>query len=131
MSARPAAGGLLAAAALIALTIVAACSAPAAAPIPAAQAAPQEIAGPTQGPAPWTGLPGMPPVTDPHNVYAAAGAGMLSPVARAAKPLVYVPHTKSRDVWVIDPSSFAVVARYPVGRGELQHVVPSWDMRTL
>jgi len=64
-------------------------------------------------------------------VYAAAGAGMLSPVARAAKPLVYVPHTKSRDVWVIDPSSFAVVARYPLGAGELQHVVPSWDMRTL
>ena len=56
---------------------------------------------------------------------------MLSPVARAAKPLVYVPHTKSRDVWVIDPVSFAVVARYPVGRGELQHVVPSWDMKTL
>jgi len=77
------------------------------------------------------GQPGMPPVTDPHNVYAAAGDGMLSEAARAAKPLVYVPHTKSRDVWVIDPSSFAVVARYPVGAVELQHVVPSWDMRTL
>jgi len=115
--------------------IVAACSAPARAPIPApipaAQSAHQAIAGPTQGSPPWTGLPGMPPVTDSHNVYAAAGAGMLSPVARAAKPLVYVPHTKSRDVWVIDPSSFAVVARYPLGAGELQHVVPSWDMRTL
>ena len=57
----------------------------------------------------------MPPVTDPHNVYAAAGAGMLSAAARAARPLVYVPHTKSRDVWVIDPATFAVVARYPVG----------------
>ena len=56
---------------------------------------------------------------------------MLSPAARAAKPLVYVPHTKSHDVWVIDPTTFAVVARYPVGRRELQHVVPSWDMRTL
>jgi len=76
-------------------------------------------------------LPGMPAVTDPHNVYAAAGAGMLSEAARAAKSLVYVPHTKSRDVWVIDPSTFAVVARYPLGEGELQHVVPSWDMRTL
>ena len=58
----------------------------------------------------------MPPVTDPHDVYAAAGAGMLSEAARAAKPLVYVPHTKSRDVWVIDPGTFAVVARYPAGR---------------
>ena len=55
----------------------------------------------------------------------------LSEEARAAKPLVYVPHTKSRDVWVIDPSTFVVVARYPVGTGELQHVVPSWDMHTL
>lgn len=129
LSARPAAGGLLAAAALITLAILAACSAPA--PIPTAQSAPQAVVGPTPAPPPGTGLPGMPPVTDPRNVYAAAGAGMLSPVARAAKPLVYVPHTKSRDVWVIDPSTFAVVARYPVGRGELQHVVPSWDMRTL
>ncbi|HEX5810535.1 MAG TPA: hypothetical protein VFY38_00395, partial [Pseudonocardia sp.] len=131
MSARPAAVGLLAAAALIALTIVAACSAPAPTPVSAAQPAPQAIAGPAQGLPPWTGLPGMPPVTDPHNVYAEAGAGMLSPAAQAARPLVYVPHTKSRDVWVIDPSSFAVVARYPVGRRELQHVVPSWDMHTL
>jgi YVTN family beta-propeller protein len=31
---------------------------------------------------------------------------------------------------VIDPSTFAVVGRYPVGR-EVQHVVPSHDMRTL
>jgi DNA-binding beta-propeller fold protein YncE len=73
----------------------------------------------------------MPPVTDPHNVYAAAGADMLSTAAQAAKPLVYVPHTKSNDVWVIDPQTFAVVARYPLGHGELQHVVPAWDMKTL
>ena len=78
-----------------------------------------------------TALPGMPPVTDQHNIYAAAGPNMLSDVARAAKPLVYVPHTKSRDVWVIDPATFAVVAKYPLGGGELQHVVPSWDLRTL
>jgi DNA-binding beta-propeller fold protein YncE len=73
----------------------------------------------------------MPPVADPHNVYGAAGANMLSDVAKAAKPLVYVPHTKSSDVWVIDPQTFAVVARYPLGHGELQHVVPAWDMKTL
>jgi YVTN family beta-propeller protein len=73
----------------------------------------------------------MPPVADPHNVYAGAAAGLLSPTAKAAKPLIYVPHTKSHDVWVIDPATFAVVARYPLGPGELQHVVPSWDMRTL
>ena len=74
-------------------------------------------------------LPGMPPVTDANNVYAAAGAGMLSPAAAAAKPLVYVPHN-SGDVWVIDPTTFAVVRKFPAGR-EVQHVVPSWDMKTL
>lgn len=76
------------------------------------------------------GLPGMPPVTDPHNVYALAGANMLTEAVKADRPLVYVPHNISGDVWVIDPSTFAVVAKYPVGK-EPQHVVPSYDMRTL
>ena len=75
-------------------------------------------------------LPGMPQVTDPHNVYAAAGAGDLSAVAKTAKPLVYVPHTGSGQVWVIDPSTYKVIAKYQAGT-ELQHVVPSYDMRTL
>jgi YVTN family beta-propeller protein len=72
----------------------------------------------------------MPAVTDPHNVYAAAGVGKLSPAVTGDKPLVYVPHSKSGDVWVIDPVTYQVVAKYPVGK-ELQHVVPSWDLRTL
>ena len=75
-------------------------------------------------------LPGMPPVPDPHNVDAAAGAGLLTDAVRGDRPLVYVPHAKSGDVWVIDPATNAVIARYPLGR-EVQHVVPSWDMRTL
>lgn len=75
-------------------------------------------------------LPGMPPVTDLRNVDAAAGAGKLSPVVAGDKPLVYVPHSGSGDVWVIDPVTYQVVAKYPVGK-ELQHVVPSWDLRTL
>jgi DNA-binding beta-propeller fold protein YncE len=75
-------------------------------------------------------LPGMPPVPDPRDIYAAAAAGMLSDVAKAARPLVYVPHTKSGEVWVIDPTTFAVIDRRRVGR-ELQHVVPSFDMSTL
>ena len=66
----------------------------------------------------------MPPVRDAHNVYADAGAGMLSEAAKAARPMVYVPHTKTGEVWTIDPATFAVVGRYRLG-GELQHVVPS------
>jgi DNA-binding beta-propeller fold protein YncE len=75
-------------------------------------------------------LPGMPPVVDPANVYSEAGAGMLSPAAAAAKPLVYVPHSGSGDVWVIDPATLQVVDRFPAGQ-EVQHVVPSYDMKTL
>ncbi|NMH99535.1 YncE family protein [Pseudonocardia sp. K10HN5] len=115
----------VAAALLVALAGLAGCSAdpgPAPPPGPVAPAA----AGPGAG----SPLPGMPPVTNSHNVYADAGAGMLSDAAKAAKPLVYVPHTKSGDVWVIDPATFAVVGKYRLG-GELQHVVPSYDMKTL
>ena len=75
-------------------------------------------------------LPGMPPSVDPRNVYAAAGAGLLSAAVLDDRPLVYVPNTNSGDVWVIDPATFTVIARYPVGR-QPQHVVPSYDMRTL
>ncbi|EUA35688.1 putative yVTN beta-propeller repeat-containing protein [Mycobacterium xenopi 3993] len=48
----------------------------------------------------------------------------------ADRPLVYVPHNRSGDVWEIDPVTYEVVAKYPVGR-EIQHVVPAHDMRTL
>jgi DNA-binding beta-propeller fold protein YncE len=92
---------------------------------------------PTGPPAPSAGptaaigagpLPGTPPVADPANVYAATGT--LSDVVRSAKPLVYVPHTRSGDVWVIDATTFAVVGRYAAGT-EVQHAVPSYDLRTL
>ena len=106
--------------------VLAGCSTP---PAPvAAPPAPHSAAAPTARPI--DGLPGMPPVLDPRNVYAAAGAGRLSAVAKTAKPLVYVPHNGSGDVWVIDPTTFAVVGKYRVGL-QLQHVVPAYDMRTL
>jgi DNA-binding beta-propeller fold protein YncE len=41
-----------------------------------------------------------------------------------------VPNTKSGDVWVIDQRTFEVVSKFPVGV-EVQHVVPSHDMRAL
>ncbi|MDT7698361.1 MAG: hypothetical protein QOJ30_686 [Pseudonocardiales bacterium] len=123
MTARPRHSAAL----LLALALLLAAGCSTADPAPAVTAAAPQAARPVADP----GLPGMAPVLDPHNVYAGAGANMLSDVARTAKPLVYVPHTTSRDVWVIDPATFAVVAKYPLGAGELQHVVPSWDMKTL
>jgi DNA-binding beta-propeller fold protein YncE len=97
-------------------------AAPTADPIPAPAATPASTSG--------AGLAGMPPVVDPHNVYASAGANMLSDAVKSAKPLVYVPETKSGVVQVIDPTTFAIVGSHTLG-GELQHVVPSWDMKTL
>jgi len=117
---------------LLPLLLIVACSGAPAPEMPGMTGMP--TAGLPNEPAPpqpaFQALPGMPAVTDPHNVDANAGAGMLSPAVAGDKPLVYVPHSKSGDVWVIDPATFAVVAKYPVGK-ELQHVVPSWDLRTL
>ena len=76
-------------------------------------------------------LPGMPPLTDPTNVYAADRPGDLSPVARQARPLIYVPDTKSNDVWVIDPATYKVVERVPRAGVEVQHVIPAYDLKTL
>ncbi len=64
------------------------------------------------------------------NVYAAAGAGDLTRVTRAARPMVYVPNSVSDTVQLIDPATYRVVGTFPTGR-EPQHVVPSWDLRTL
>jgi DNA-binding beta-propeller fold protein YncE len=120
--------GIAAAAALAAAVVLGGCSADGGT---AASTPPPPAASPAPAPAAATaGLPGMPPVTNPHNVYADAGPNMLSDAAKAAKPLVYVPHTKAGEVRVIDPTTFATVGTYRL-EGELQHVVPSWDMRTL
>jgi len=75
-------------------------------------------------------LPGMPPVPDPCDVYSADAAGDLSATARAARPLVYVPNGLSDSVDEIDPTTYQVVRTFPVGRLP-QHVVPSWDLKTL
>ncbi len=75
-------------------------------------------------------VPGMPPVTDPANLYSETAAGRMSPAVAGDLPRVYVPHVKSNDVYVIDPATMKVVDRFKVGINP-QHVVPSWDMRTL
>jgi YVTN family beta-propeller protein len=77
-----------------------------------------------------TDLPGMPPLLDPNDVYAADRPNALSPVVRGFPQLVYVPNTESDTVTVIDPKTYKVVRTIPVGR-QPQHVVPSWDLKTL
>jgi YVTN family beta-propeller protein len=64
------------------------------------------------------------------NVYVHDGPNELTGAARVARPLVYVPNSGSDTVDVIDPRSYRVVRQFAVG-GLPQHVVPSWDLRTL
>ena len=66
----------------------------------------------------------------PANVYAGTTEGHLSASVAGALERVYVPNIKSQDVYVIDPGTLRVVNHYGVGRGP-QHIVPSWDLKTL
>jgi len=75
-------------------------------------------------------VPGMPPVINPDNLYSETQAGKLSPAVSRALPRVYVPDRQSNDVTVIDSTTLKVVDRFPVGINP-QHVVPSWDLKTL
>lgn len=64
------------------------------------------------------------------NVYAHTLPGMLTPVTRRAKYLVYVPDSQGDGVYVIDPLRFKVIRYFATG-AEVQHVVPGWDLRRL
>jgi len=75
-------------------------------------------------------VPGMPPVPNPKNLYSETGAGKVAPALAQDLSRVYVPNLQSNDVYVIDPATFTVVDKFKVGLNP-QHVVPSYDLRTL
>lgn len=75
-------------------------------------------------------IPGMPPVIDPNNLYSETRPEKLSPLVVNHLSRVYVPNRGSNDVWVIDPLTLKIVDKFPVGVHP-QHVVPSWDLKTL
>jgi YVTN family beta-propeller protein len=77
-----------------------------------------------------TTVPGMPPVADPANLYSETVAATLSAAVAGALERIYVPNRRSNDVSVIDPATMNVVDRFRVGINP-QHVVPSWDLKTL
>ncbi|WP_249714460.1 YncE family protein [Rhizomonospora bruguierae] len=94
------------------------------APKPGPAHPPGEVAVPDRG------LPGMPPLLDPKDIYAADRPNALSAVVRDHKHLVYVPNLLSDTVSIIDPATYKVV-RTVKSSGGPQHVVPSWDLKTL
>ncbi|HEX9747433.1 MAG TPA: YncE family protein [Methylomirabilota bacterium] len=83
-----------------------------------------------QGARPVETVSGMPPVPDPANLYSETRADKLSPAVANALPRIYVPNRQGNDVTVIDPATMKVVDRFAVGIHP-QHVVPSWDLKTL
>jgi len=75
-------------------------------------------------------LAGMPTVVDPNNLYSETRSDKMSPAVAKHLSRVYVPNRTSNDVWVIDPESLKVIDKFKVGINP-QHVVPSWDLKTL
>ncbi|MCU1353875.1 MAG: YncE family protein, partial [Acidimicrobiales bacterium] len=72
----------------------------------------------------------IPPLLDTHEIYAADRPGLLSPEARLARALVYVPDSEDQTVTVIDQRTRQIVNVVHTGRLP-QHVTPSYDLKTL
>ena len=125
-----------AAAMVVAVTLTACTAATPSAPVdstgpsPAGTDAPaaSTSTSPVSPAAPATLLPGMPAPLSATDVYAANRT--MSPAVAGAKALVYVPNTRDNTVTVIDQATMAVTGTFPVGP-EPQHVVPSYDLKTL
>jgi YVTN family beta-propeller protein len=75
-------------------------------------------------------LAGMPAIASSRNIYADAGAGMLSPAVKGEPYRIYVPNSGGSSVDVIDPATMQIVGHFSTGYNP-QHVVPAWDMKTL
>ena len=73
---------------------------------------------------------GMPAAVDLNNLYSEIAAGRMSPAVAEALERVYVPNRAANTVSVIDPNTLKVVDSFKVGVHP-QHIVPSWDLKTL
>ena len=73
----------------------------------------------------------MPAVTDPSNLYSDTELQEHERrTSQGAPTRVYVPNRQDNTVSVIDPATMQVVDTFPVGINP-QHIVPSWDLKTL
>ena len=88
---------------------------------------------PPPGPMPTGALDmvsGMPAAVDKNNLYSEIAASKLSANVAGALERVYVPNRGENTVSVIDPATLKVVDKFKVGIHP-QHIVPSWDLKTL
>lgn len=97
---------------------------------PLVRAKDQPPAPPTTTVPPIDVVPGMPPVVDRNNLYSETTADKVLDRVKDDLPRVYVPNRAANEIAVIDPATMQVVDRYRVGIHP-QHVVPSWDLKTL
>jgi YVTN family beta-propeller protein len=72
----------------------------------------------------------MPPPLSPTDVWAADRPDMFAASVRRMPVRIYVPNSGSNTVTEIDPRTYKVIRTFRTGR-EPQHVVPSWDLKTL
>lgn len=75
-------------------------------------------------------IPGMPGVPDPSNLYSETKTDNFADATKGALTRIYVPNRADNTVSVIDPATMTVVDAFEVGLNP-QHVVPSWDLKTL
>ena len=75
-------------------------------------------------------LPGMLPVVDPNDIYSETRPDKLSPIVRGFPARLYVPNGLSNTVDVIDPETYQIIDSFAADK-EPQHVVPSYDLKTL
>jgi len=66
----------------------------------------------------------------PLNLYGGALGPGLAPGVADIPVRVYVPNSAAGTLSVIDPTTYAVVDRFPVGKVP-HHVTPSWDLSRL
>lgn len=64
------------------------------------------------------------------NVYAKDGANQFVDATRNVPYRIYVPNSDETSMMVIDPGTQKVIDTIKVGKNP-QHVVPSWDLKTL
>ena len=103
-----------------------------------ATAAPSTLTSPslesTASPTPSL-VPTVSPSASPSGpprggVYAATVSGLIDPSLAGIPERVYVPNEVSGDVVVIDPATFQIVSRFPVGAYP-EHITPDWDLSKL
>lgn len=120
----------------LAATLLAACTATPPESVAPSAAPPSAAANPTAEQTP----PATPnatstdePTPSPSGlggVYAGTLSGELDPRVADVPERVYVPNEESDDVAVIDPATFEVIGRFPVGEMP-EHINPDWALEYL